>query len=777
MSRRLGFNKACEIEDFADPELASVIRDVCRHKLVRFPSLPDGVEHSKDWEEAMAIRALREFGALRPDSRILGVAAGKEDTLFYLTRHVHQVFATDLYMWSGDWSSTSPLSMLVQPELAAPYACDPNRLVVQHMDARSLRFPDDTFDGIFSSCAIEHFGDLQDIASAAYEMGRVLKPGGLLAISTTIKLGGPPGGIGWPGQTLIFPREHLQRYIVEASGLEAVDELHTEVSEETLSTGRDLVRAVLDYRARLDEKGEAGRETEYALWDFPMVVLAVEGYVFTSVHLALRKTERHPLVANDWARPSAATQEAIRRTNRDLVSRALRAFAPAPEEKGDGKAAAPVAPTPPLAAPPPAPPPGLFERPWEERNGQAQTRLTEARHLESEAARLGQEHLERASALERTVAEIDDALSLIGKVLGGEEGVRASARARAHPSPAASRSAVPEGRRQWTTNHVRLEGGPEFEVVIDPASKDAFTVAYAAGAGPLLNETLVRLMLDLVRAGDVVVDLGAHLGSFALPAAAVGCRVLAVEAAPQSAALLQASATRNGFRNLKVIQAAAAAAPGSLEFCPRGPHGHVATPLIPLPTIAVPAVTVDELLLELGWGPVAFVKMDIEGSEIGALRGMSRVLGSQDAPSILYESNGHTLAFQGATPEHLRVELESRGYQSWLVEPRRLVRLVGTEFQPQTLVDCLAIKQWPERLNGRHREGGLTVEEKIARIVADCRDPNEDLRVYMARALAEAGPLRTYPAVREALTGLLNDGMPSVRAACAWWSSAEEQDG
>jgi FkbM family methyltransferase len=310
-------------------------------------------------------------------------------------------------------------------------------------------------------------------------------------------------------------------------------------------------------------------------------------------------------------------------------------------------------------------------------------------------------------------------------------------------------------------------------VVIDPAREDAFTVAYAAGAGAALNETLVRLMLELVRAGDVVVDLGAHLGSFALPAAAVGCRVLAVEAAPESAALLQASATRNGFRNLRVIQAAAAAAPGSLEFCPRGPHGHVATPLVSLPTIAVPAVTVDELLLELGWGRVAFVKMDIEGSEIVALRGMSRVLGAEDAPSILYESNGHTLAFRSATPGQLRVELESQGYQSWLVEPQRLVRLAGMEFQPQTLVDCLAFKRWPERLNGRRREGGLTLEEKIARIVADCRDPNEDVRAYMARALAEAGPLRTHPAVTDALTALRQDQIPSVRTACAWWSPAE----
>ena len=46
--------------------------------------------------------------------------------------------------------------------------------------AGRLRYPDDTFDGIFSSGSIEHFGDLQDVANAAYEMGRVLKPGGVL---------------------------------------------------------------------------------------------------------------------------------------------------------------------------------------------------------------------------------------------------------------------------------------------------------------------------------------------------------------------------------------------------------------------------------------------------------------------------------------------------------------------------------------------------------------------------------------------------------------------
>ena len=185
-------NKICGLEDFADPELAGAIRDVSAYKLACLPELPRSAEHRKDWEVAMAVLALRRCGALRPDATILGVAAGTEDTLFYLTNHVRQVFATDRYVGPGAWGPVAPASMIVEPTAAAPCAFDLNRLVVQHMDARSLRYPDDTFDGVFSSGSIEHVGELLDVANAAFEMGRVLKPGGVLTLSTELQISGPP---------------------------------------------------------------------------------------------------------------------------------------------------------------------------------------------------------------------------------------------------------------------------------------------------------------------------------------------------------------------------------------------------------------------------------------------------------------------------------------------------------------------------------------------------------------------------------------------------------
>lgn len=82
-----------------------------------------------------------------------------------------------------------------------------------------MHCPDNTFDGIFSSGSIEHFGSWSSIADSAFEMGRVLKPGSVMTVSTEYCIGAPPGGEGWDGLRF-FSRERLLRYIVEASGLE-----------------------------------------------------------------------------------------------------------------------------------------------------------------------------------------------------------------------------------------------------------------------------------------------------------------------------------------------------------------------------------------------------------------------------------------------------------------------------------------------------------------------------------------------------------------------------
>jgi glycosyltransferase involved in cell wall biosynthesis len=344
----LRYDKVCEIEDFRDPELGALIRQIFPHQAaIRGAAFPAGAEDRKQWEIAMGVRTLRRHGALRPDATLLGVGAGCELSSFYLTRHAARVIATDLYLdpaAPAGRGETSAL-MLTRPQELCPYSYETWKLTVQHMDGRVLDFPDDSFAGLFAAAAVEPFGSLADIAAAAYEMGRVLAPGGVASVCADFLIAGPPAPgegagnrpIGAAGR-LLFTPERLRRTIVEASGLEPVDELATGVSTATLATGREL--------------SDVARQLHHGERKLPHLVLAHQGTVFGSVHLALRKTARYPVTDNSWARPSAALREQVARAATAGAARLGRLLSgePAPTP------GAPAAPTPAIAATSPTAP-------------------------------------------------------------------------------------------------------------------------------------------------------------------------------------------------------------------------------------------------------------------------------------------------------------------------------------------------------------------------------------------------------------------------------------
>ncbi|HYL12246.1 MAG TPA: hypothetical protein VEV41_04395 [Terriglobales bacterium] len=63
--------------------------------------------------------------------------------------------------------------------------------------------------------------------------------------------------------------------------------------------------------------------------------------------------------------------------------------------------------------------------------------------------------------------------------------------------------------------------GLAYDVMTDPAATDPATLAVRDGKNQ--SADLVRVMLKLVKPGDVVLDLGANIGTVALAAAAIGC--------------------------------------------------------------------------------------------------------------------------------------------------------------------------------------------------------------------------------------------------------------
>jgi SAM-dependent methyltransferase len=83
--------------------------------------------------------------------------------------------------------------MMCDPDAYAPYPYRRGHLIVSWMDALDLRFDDDTFDFAFSLGSIEHFGAVEAAARALAEMARVVRPGGVVFVTTEQALDGRRG--------------------------------------------------------------------------------------------------------------------------------------------------------------------------------------------------------------------------------------------------------------------------------------------------------------------------------------------------------------------------------------------------------------------------------------------------------------------------------------------------------------------------------------------------------------------------------------------------------
>ena len=202
--------------------------------------------------------------------------------------------------------------------------------------------------------------------------------------------------------------------------------------------------------------------------------------------------------------------------------------------------------------------------------------------------------------------------------------------------------------------------GPEW------AHRERFDVAYVAGSGaapcPVQWQTplgrfwgtekdgreldlltLEQAVGDIYEQGpvsvhdsDVVIDVGAHLGTFTRLALRHGARlVVAVEPDPVNAVCFARTfAPEIEAGRVRLVQAAAWHSPGSLTFevGSSTQTGHVAEAQAG-GGVTVRAVTLDGVVEELNVGRVDFIKMDIEGAERHALAGAQRIL-STDKPRL-----------------------------------------------------------------------------------------------------------------------------------------------
>lgn len=149
-----------------------------------------------------------------------------------------------------------------------------------------------------------------------------------------------------------------------------------------------------------------------------------------------------------------------------------------------------------------------------------------------------------------------------------------------------------------------------------------------------------------VTASSVVWDVGANCGVMAFSAAKAR-QILAIEADPFLAHLLQESSALNGVP-VMVVSAAAFSHPSLAEFsiARRGRASNYLTAASgrsqsggERSRIVVPTITLDSLLDQ--FEAPTFIKIDVEGAELEVLQGAARIL-KEARPIIYYEAGSQT---------------------------------------------------------------------------------------------------------------------------------------
>lgn len=266
--------------------------------------------------------------------------------------------------------------------------------------------------------------------------------------------------------------------------------------------------------------------------------------------------------------------------------------------------------------------------------------------------------------------------------------------------------------RRLRPGRVHVDG---FELSLD--ATDSLRLSFSdAALSP------VRFLLQQVRPGETVIDVGAHIGLFTVALARrVGRtgRVVAFEPDPTNFRLLQQNIAANDCRQAEAVHAAVADHGGTAELF-QSPDCSALHRLQPSAlcgdAIRVPTVSLDEF-----WtgdrGLVHVIKLDVEGSEMKALRGMSRLLETQRDVRLFVEFEPRWLAEAGTSPRTLLGYLVDQGLHisefdgkdaKPLADPYDLLRRYDSEHREGTNLWCVrpgAYRSW-ERSAGGHSDIG-----------------------------------------------------------------------
>jgi FkbM family methyltransferase len=219
---------------------------------------------------------------------------------------------------------------------------------------------------------------------------------------------------------------------------------------------------------------------------------------------------------------------------------------------------------------------------------------------------------------------------------------------------------------------IQIDG---IDIKVKVPKQDAiFTELYTEGSH---EEGVVRKLREILKEGMTFIDVGASFGYFTVLAAkAVGKgKVYAFEPNPAMYNLLLENIALNQLSNVIPVNKAVSSERGAAKLFLASNIGasNILAPRDQKGIVEVECVTLDEFCNDERNLPIDVLKMDIEGGEILAIKGMEKTLANNKDLKMLIEFHPHLLRASGHKPGDLWPALRRNGFWPplWLSDDGR----------------------------------------------------------------------------------------------------------
>ncbi|MDA0997112.1 MAG: FkbM family methyltransferase [Proteobacteria bacterium] len=201
------------------------------------------------------------------------------------------------------------------------------------------------------------------------------------------------------------------------------------------------------------------------------------------------------------------------------------------------------------------------------------------------------------------------------------------------------------------------------------------------GSGKMYEQSLARLLTQVLRPGDIFIDVGAHVGFFSIVASYLvgnAGQVLSIEPNAENFRALEAHVTLNERKNFRLVNAVACETDGSVEFYRNsdndgghalwdpGLHSFNELSRAETDKDTYPAVRLDILAERYSVQDCRAVKIDTEGAELTVLKGGGEFFRPEKVPFVVCEMHEFGLKQLGASQDGLRAWMRQQGYMTFM---------------------------------------------------------------------------------------------------------------